>query len=222
MTLMQHLIELRHRIIVCCITVGVAAVAGWFLYPPISHVLVHPYNEIAASSIAGGNLIATSPVEGFAVRIKITAYVAIALAMPVILWQIWRFVSPGLYKHEKRYALPFILSAIRMLEAGVATAWRPWCACRSRSWWPCTARSPARASVSRCPGTCALPVRRPGSARLTWRSDGHPTRGSLHCGPGLSARAMELAQQLARLPGQAVAGCPTGVRLVARASVGAA
>jgi sec-independent protein translocase protein TatC len=123
MTLMQHLIELRHRIIVCCIAIGVAAVAGWFLYPPISHFLVHPYNEIAASSIAGGDLIATSPVEGFAVRIKITAYVAIALAMPVILWQIWRFVSPGLYKHEKRYALPFILSAITLFILGASIAY---------------------------------------------------------------------------------------------------
>lgn len=124
MTLMEHLIELRHRIIVCCIAVGVAAVVGWFLYPPISHFLVHPYNEIANSSITGGDkLIATSPIEGFAVRIKITAYVAIALAMPVILWQIWRFVSPGLYKHEKRYALPFILSAIALFILGASIAY---------------------------------------------------------------------------------------------------
>ena len=124
MTLMEHLLELRHRIIVCCITIAVAAVAGWFLYPAVSHFLVHPYNEIASSSITGGNaLIATSPVEGFAVRIKITAYVAIALAMPVILWQIWRFVSPGLYKHEKRYALPFILSAIALFALGASIAY---------------------------------------------------------------------------------------------------
>ena len=124
MTLMEHLLELRHRIIVCCITVAVTAVAGWFLYPAVSHFLVHPYNEIASSSITGGDaLIATSPVEGFAVRIKITAYVAIALAMPVILWQIWRFVSPGLYKHEKRYALPFIVSAIALFALGASIAY---------------------------------------------------------------------------------------------------
>ena len=124
MTLMEHLIELRRRIIICCIAVGVAAVVGWFLYPPISSFLVHPYNEIASSSITGGQaLIATSPVEGFAIRIKITAYVAIALAMPVILWQIWRFISPGLYKHEKRYALPFILSAIVLFALGASIAY---------------------------------------------------------------------------------------------------
>ena len=83
---------------------------GWFLYPWISDFLLRPYRDIASRSIAGGNLIATSPVEGFAVRVKITLYVAIAFAMPVILWQIWRFVSPGLYKHERRYAWPFVMS----------------------------------------------------------------------------------------------------------------
>jgi sec-independent protein translocase protein TatC len=124
MTLMEHLLELRRRVIVCCIAVAVAAVAGWFLYPPISRFLLHPYNEIAASSITNGKaLIATSPLEGFAIRLKITAYVAIALAMPVILWQIWRFVSPGLYKHEKRYALPFIASAIALFVLGAWIAY---------------------------------------------------------------------------------------------------
>jgi sec-independent protein translocase protein TatC len=124
MTLMEHLIELRRRIIICCIAVGVAAVVAWFLYPPISRFLVHPYNQIATSSITEGkNLLVTSPIEGFAVRIKITAYVAIALAMPVILWQIWRFVSPGLYKHEKRYALPFIVSAIALFVMGAWIAY---------------------------------------------------------------------------------------------------
>ena len=47
MTLMEHLIELRRRIIICCIAVAIGAVAGWFLYPPISRFLLHPYNEIA-------------------------------------------------------------------------------------------------------------------------------------------------------------------------------
>ena len=124
MTLMQHLIELRHRIIVCCIAIALAAVVGWFLYPPISRFLSHPYKEIASSSLTGGEqFLASSPVEGFAIRIKITAYVAIALAMPVILWQIWRFVSPGLYKHEKRYALPFIASAIVLFALGASIAY---------------------------------------------------------------------------------------------------
>jgi sec-independent protein translocase protein TatC len=124
MTLMEHLLELRRRIIICCVTVAIAAVAGWFLYPAVFRFLLHPYNEIAAQSITGGkSLIATSPLEGFAIRIKLTAYVAIALAMPVILWQIWQFVSPGLYRHERRYALPFVGSAITLFIMGAYIAY---------------------------------------------------------------------------------------------------
>jgi sec-independent protein translocase protein TatC len=84
--------------------------------------LLGPYRDIAHRSIAGGNLIATSPIEGFAVRIKITAYVAITLAMPVILWQIWRFVVPALHAKEKRYAIPFILASIVLFAMGAFVA----------------------------------------------------------------------------------------------------
>jgi sec-independent protein translocase protein TatC len=123
MTLMEHLIELRRRIIVVCIAVALAAIVGWFLYPTVFRFLLHPYRQIASKSIANGDLIVTSPLEGFAIRLKLTAYVAIALAMPVILWQIWQFVSPGLYKHERRYALPFIGSAITLFIMGAYIAY---------------------------------------------------------------------------------------------------
>jgi sec-independent protein translocase protein TatC len=123
MTLIEHLIELRRRVIITFVAIAVGAVIGWFLYPWVSNMLLAPYRDIADRSIAGGNLIATSPVEGFAVRVKITIYVAIALAMPVILWQIWRFVSPGLYKHERRYAWPFVLSGVTLFVMGAALAY---------------------------------------------------------------------------------------------------
>ena len=124
MTLMEHLVELRRRLIISCIAVGVAAIAGWFLYPTVFRFLLHPYNEIATQSITGGEtLIATSPLEGFAIRIKLTTYVAIALAMPILLWQIWQFVSPGLYRHERRYAVPFIASAVVLFITGASIAY---------------------------------------------------------------------------------------------------
>ncbi|HZX53382.1 MAG TPA: twin-arginine translocase subunit TatC, partial [Ilumatobacteraceae bacterium] len=123
MTLMEHMVELRRRLIVSITAICLAGVVGWFLYPWVSDFLLHPYQSIASKSIAGGNLIATSPVEGFAVRIRITMYVAIAFAMPVILWQIWRFVSPGLYRHERRYALPFIASALALFSMGAGIAY---------------------------------------------------------------------------------------------------
>jgi sec-independent protein translocase protein TatC len=123
MTFMEHLLELRSRVIKCAIAVGLGAIVGWFLYPSIISLLLHPYEQIADRSIAGGKLLATGPAEGFAIRLKLTAYVAIALAMPVLVWQLWQFVSPGLYKHEKRYALPFVFSAIVLFLMGASIAY---------------------------------------------------------------------------------------------------
>jgi sec-independent protein translocase protein TatC len=123
MTLMEHLVELRKRVMWSIAAFGIAGIGSWFLYPWVFDFLLHPYQAIASRSIANGNLIVTSPLEGFAVRLKITAYVAVAFAMPVILWQIWRFVSPGLYRHERRYALPFVLSAITLFCMGAAIAY---------------------------------------------------------------------------------------------------
>jgi sec-independent protein translocase protein TatC len=124
MTLMEHLVELRSRVIKSAIAVGVGAVLAWILYPWIFDILLHPYHEISADkTITGGRLLQTDPLEGFAVRLKIATYGGIAFAMPVILWQIWRFVTPGLYKHEKRYALPFIISAVALFAMGAGIAY---------------------------------------------------------------------------------------------------
>jgi sec-independent protein translocase protein TatC len=121
MSLIEHLIELRTRIIRCAYALAIGAVIGWFLYPWLISLLLHPYNEI--QSLAGGKLLATAPTEAFALRLKLTMYVAFAIAMPVLLWQIWRFVSPGLYKHERRWALPFVISAVVLFIMGAAIAY---------------------------------------------------------------------------------------------------
>jgi sec-independent protein translocase protein TatC len=133
MTFMEHLIELRSRVMKSLIAVGLFAVVGWVLYPHVISLLIKPYNKISGQSITAGNaLLATGPADGFALRIKLTAYVAICLAMPVLLWQIWRFISPGLYKHEKRYALPFVVSAIVLFIMGAAIAY--WTLPQALSW----------------------------------------------------------------------------------------
>ena len=133
MTLMEHLIELRSRVIKSAIAVGVGAVLAWILYPWIFDILLHPYHEISADkTITGGRLLQTDPLEGFAVRLKIATYGGIAFAMPVILWQVWRFVTPGLYKHEKRYALPFIISAVALFAMGAGIAY--WTLPKALNW----------------------------------------------------------------------------------------
>jgi sec-independent protein translocase protein TatC len=88
--------------------------------------MVHPYcrylQHHKGKSISGCNLVTTGPLEGFSTRIKVSAYLGAALAAPVWLWELWRFITPGLRKNEKQYAIPFIVSAVVLFASGVTTA----------------------------------------------------------------------------------------------------
>lgn len=125
MTLVEHLTELRKRLIICVLAVAVGMLIGFLAYEWIFDFLVHPYRQVAdgSNSLTGGDLLQTDPLEGFGVRMKSSAYAGIALAMPVILWQIWRFVTPGLYPHERRYAVPFVVSALLLFVLGAGLAY---------------------------------------------------------------------------------------------------
>ena len=123
MSLIDHLIELRTRLVRACYAIAIGAVVAWFLYQPILNLLVGPLVKLAPE---GANLQSTlvtlDPLEPFAVRIKITLYTAVMFAMPVILWQVWRFVSPGLYSNEKRYATWFVACGTALFAMGAAIA----------------------------------------------------------------------------------------------------
>ena len=125
MTLVEHLTELRRRLVICVIAVAVGMIVGFVAYDWVFDFLLRPYEQIANpdNSIAGGKLIQIDPLEGFSIRMRTSAYTGIALAMPVILWQIWKFVTPGLYDHEKRYAIPFVASALALFVLGAGLAY---------------------------------------------------------------------------------------------------
>ncbi|HEX8802550.1 MAG TPA: twin-arginine translocase subunit TatC [Acidimicrobiales bacterium] len=125
MTLIEHLAELRTRLIICVVAVAIGMLLGFLLYPWIFDILVKPYEDVAnpANSITGGQLLQTEPLEGFGIRMKTAGYAGVAFAMPVILWQLWRFVSPGLYPKEKRYAIPFVVSALVLFALGATLAY---------------------------------------------------------------------------------------------------
>ncbi|CAB4597981.1 unannotated protein [freshwater metagenome] len=119
MTLWEHLAELRTRLFRIAIAVAVGALLGWFLYPYVLAILKHPFNEVQP----GQPFIATEPLQAFGLRIKMSAYIGISIAMPIIVWQVWRFVTPGLYPHEKKYAIPFTVSAVVLFLGGAAVAY---------------------------------------------------------------------------------------------------
>jgi sec-independent protein translocase protein TatC len=121
MSLVEHLAELRTRLIICVLAVGIGMLIVFIFYDTVFDWLVKPYCETSADGEC--RLLQTDPLEGFGVRIKIAGYGGIALAMPVLLWQLWRFVSPGLYSNEKRYALPFVGSALALFALGAGLAY---------------------------------------------------------------------------------------------------
>jgi sec-independent protein translocase protein TatC len=115
----SHLIELRDRLIRAVIAIGVAFLV-LAIYPSPSAL----YDLLAAPLVAhlpkGATLIATNPISPFMVPIKVTMLAAFMLALPVVLYQVWAFVAPGLYSHEKKLVMPLIISSTLLFFAGVA------------------------------------------------------------------------------------------------------
>jgi sec-independent protein translocase protein TatC len=124
MTLMDHLTELRRRLMIAAFAIFVGAVVGFLLYNRVLAHLVAPYCDVKHSidPKASCRLVVTDPLESFSIRLKLSGYVGLILSSPVVLWQLWRFVTPGLYAREKRYAVPFVLSSIVLFLAGAALA----------------------------------------------------------------------------------------------------
>lgn len=114
MSFLDHLEELRKRIINSLIAVGVALLATWTLADALFLIISKP---IAA---AGAQLNMMKPTEGFNLELKLALMAAVFLASPFIMSQVWLFIAPGLYKHERRYAAPFIVfSSLLFIVGGV-------------------------------------------------------------------------------------------------------
>lgn len=115
----QHLMELRDRLLKAIVAIGVA-LAVLAIYPgpaALYDILAAP---LVGSMPAGSKLIATSVIAPFLVPLKIMLMTAFLLALPVVLWQVWAFVAPGLYSHEKKLVLPLVVSSTVLFFVGVA------------------------------------------------------------------------------------------------------
>ena len=114
-----HLMELRDRLIKSMVAIGLVA-AVLALYPGPGQL----YDLLAAPLVAhlpqGSTMIATSVISPFMVPLKIMLMAAFLIALPVVLYQLWAFVAPGLYSHEKRLVLPLVISSTILFFAGVA------------------------------------------------------------------------------------------------------
>jgi sec-independent protein translocase protein TatC len=118
MTIVEHLFELRHRLVVSVLALLVGALISFFFYNSILHLLMTPYRSIFHKQ----KFLTTDPLGGFAIRLKVAGYSGLFLASPVVMWQLWRFITPGLSNKEKRYAIPFVTASVLLFLVGAAVA----------------------------------------------------------------------------------------------------
>jgi sec-independent protein translocase protein TatC len=120
MTVIEHLSELRRRVIISLVGfVFVAALAYWFA-PDIIRFFLHYYKDVTNGR--NSHFIFTGPIDAFLTRLKVATYAGIIGSLPIWLWELWRFITPGLEKREKRYAVPFLASSLVLFACGAAVA----------------------------------------------------------------------------------------------------
>lgn len=129
MTLVEHLDELRHRLIVCMVAITLGAIVGWFLYDPVLNLILKPYcdywNTIdpALRINQTCSLFFNEPLGAMVVKLKIVVFIGLMVALPVLLYQLWMFIVPGLTKKERRMAIPFVGSSIILFALGALFAY---------------------------------------------------------------------------------------------------
>ncbi len=121
MPFLDHLEELRWRLIWSLLAITVGFVIGFVVVEQLDvlGLLMRPI----APHLAGGKLYFTSPIEPFMITLKLGFFLGLVLASPVIVWQLWRFLSPALYAKERKVVLPVAIAAVLLFLAGVALAY---------------------------------------------------------------------------------------------------
>lgn len=126
MPLTEHLRELRSRIVKSAIALVLGMVVGWIFYPQLFAWLSAPFNAVVDQARADGRdvtLALTGVADPFILQVQIAAVAGLILSAPVWLYQLWRFVTPGLHKNERRWALGFVAVAVPLFLAGVGLAY---------------------------------------------------------------------------------------------------
>ncbi|GAA2247741.1 twin-arginine translocase subunit TatC [Rarobacter faecitabidus] len=123
MPLGAHLAELRRRLLLAVLGVLIGAVVGWFLYTPVFKALQEPLLTAAARDGTIININFTGMTSAFDVRLKVSAFIGLIVTSPWWLYQVWAFVTPGLKKTERRYALGFVFTAVPMFLIGAGLGW---------------------------------------------------------------------------------------------------
>ena len=120
MTLFEHLTELRQRLVKAILAVTTGAVVVFILYDRVLDFLLGYYRD--ATNDPNAKFVIFSPLEGVTTRLTVASYGGIIFAMPVLMWQLWQFIAPGLHQKERRYAIPFVASSVLLFFCGAGVA----------------------------------------------------------------------------------------------------
>ena len=126
MPLSDHLRELRSRLVKSGIALVIGMTVGWVYYTQIFDWISAPFNDVVKQARAQGReitLALTGVADPFVLQLQVAAVAGIILSSPIWLYQLWRFITPGLHKHERRWAFGFVLVATPLFAAGVAMAY---------------------------------------------------------------------------------------------------
>jgi sec-independent protein translocase protein TatC len=129
MTLVEHLEELRRRLFISLGAIAIGSVVGWFLYNPLLSLMTRPYCDWihtlphGQQPPAGCRLIATGAIDPVMIKLKVVAILGLFIALPVVLYQLWAFIVPGLTKRERRMAIPFVASSLALFALGALVAY---------------------------------------------------------------------------------------------------
>lgn len=119
LTMLEHLSELRWRLVKMAAALVIGAIVGWFLVDVVTEFLQAPHAE----AFPDQNLAGFKPAEGFSVAIRMSFFIGFLLASPVVFYQAWAFVSPGLTRREKRWTIPVVTALVALFAGGVAFAY---------------------------------------------------------------------------------------------------
>jgi sec-independent protein translocase protein TatC len=130
MTVIEHLDELRRGLVISLVSIAVLAIVGFVFFERILDFLAGPYRDAIESlppeARPPGNFVSGlatfSPTEPFVTFLKVGFFSGFLLALPIVLWQVWRFVTPGLTTRERRFAIPFVVSSVLLFAGGTVFA----------------------------------------------------------------------------------------------------
>jgi sec-independent protein translocase protein TatC len=129
MSLVEHLEELRYRLFICVIAIGVCGIAAWFLFDAVIDLMREPYCDylltvpVRDRPTRGCTFFYFGALEPVTTKFKVVGFIALFFALPVVLYQLWGFIVPGLTSRERKLAIPFVVSSVLLFALGVLFAY---------------------------------------------------------------------------------------------------